>query len=169
MNNNSKKHLLSFILCIVLIAAMALLATGCSDNKPAESTGKTESTGTTQSAETPKNPESTGTTQSAGVIEKGNGATAFQFQVTDLEGTVTKFLIKTDKKTVGDALLELGLITGDKSSYGLYVKSVNGITADYDKDHTYWAFYINGNYANTGVDATDITANTVYAFVRTKG
>ena len=165
MNKHSARKLLSFILCIVLIAAIALLAAGCSDKNTTEtpdtSTGGTvQTTGSTQSAGNAQTPE---------VIEKGEGSTSFQFQVTDLDGTVTKFLIKTDKKTVGDALLDLGLITGDKSTYGLYVKSVNGVTADYDKDHTYWAFHINGEYATTGVDATDITADTVYAFVRTEG
>ena len=162
MNKNSMRKLLSFILCIVLIAAMALLATGCSDKTPVETPKQSEPTGTTPT-------QSTGTQQTPEVIEKGEGATAFQFQVQDLDGTVTKFLVKTDKKVVGDALMEVDLITGDPGPYGLYVKSVNGITADYDKDHTYWAFHINGAYATTGVDTTDIAADTVYSFVRTPG
>jgi len=98
---------------------------------------------------------------------KGEGKTAFYFNVTDLEGKVTKFLIKTDKTVVGDALLELKLITGENGAYGLYVKSVNGITADYDKDKAYWAFYIGDQYASTGVDATKITENATYGFVMT--
>ena len=65
---------------------------------------------------------------------------------------------------MGDALLELGLIEGEEGAYGLYVKKVNGITADYDTDQTYWAFYINGEMAMTGVDATDIEAGSVYSF-----
>ena len=60
--------------------------------------------------------------------------------------------------------MELGLIAGDDSEYGLYVKTVNGVTLDYDKDGKYWAFYINGEYASTGVDSTDITAGAEYAF-----
>jgi len=167
MNKNSTKRLLPFILCIVLIAAMALLATGCSDKNTTETPNTSASAGGTE--QNADSTGSTGTAQTPEIIEKGEGATSFQFQVTDLDGTVTKFLIKTDKKTVGDALLELGLITGDNGPYGLYVKSVNGITADYDKDRTYWAFHINGEYASTGVDAAKITADTVYAFVRTKG
>ena len=34
----------------------------------------------------------------------------------------------------------------------------------YDKDATYWAFYINGEYAMSGVDTTEIEADTSYAF-----
>ena len=65
---------------------------------------------------------------------------------------------------MGDALLELGLIEGEEGAYGLYVKKVNGITADYDTDQTYWAFYINGEMAMTGVDATDVEAGATYSF-----
>ena len=62
------------------------------------------------------------------------------------------------------ALVENGLIAGDDSEYGLYVKTVNGITLDYDKDGKYWAFYENGNYATSGVDQTEIVNGTVYSF-----
>jgi len=81
---------------------------------------------------------------------------------------LVKFTVKTDKQTVGDALLEHGLITGDAGQFGLYVKVVNGITADYDVDSSYWAFYIDGEMAMTGVDATDISEGSVYRLEYTK-
>lgn len=74
------------------------------------------------------------------------------------------FTVNTDEETVGAALLKLGVIAGDDSEYGLYVKTVNGETADYDTDGTYWGFYINGEYAMTGVDATTLEAGATYAF-----
>lgn len=95
----------------------------------------------------------------------GEGSSVFDFSVTDEEGTVTNFEIHTDKTTVGDALLELELIAGDEGPYGLYVKTVNGITLDADKDGAYWAFYVNGEYATHGVDTTDIFDGDSYAFV----
>ena len=64
----------------------------------------------------------------------------------------------------GQALVELSIIAGDESEWGLYVKTVNGITADYNTDGSYWAFYIDGEYALTGVDATEITEGAVYTF-----
>ena len=76
----------------------------------------------------------------------------------------TDFEIHTDQKTVGDALLEQNLIEGDESDYGLYVKTVNGITADYDTDGSYWAFYVNGEYAQTGVDSTPVEEGSTYSF-----
>ena len=45
-----------------------------------------------------------------------------------------------------------------------YVKEVNGIIADYDVDGTYWAFYIDGEYASAGVDSTEITEGSIYMF-----
>ena len=82
----------------------------------------------------------------------------------DKEGNETPFEIHTDKETVGDALAELGLIDGEEGDYGLYVKTVNGITADYDKDGVYWAFYVNDEYAPSGVDSTVITEGNHYSF-----
>jgi hypothetical protein len=86
------------------------------------------------------------------------------FIATDLDGKETHYMIKTDKTTVGEALLEQKLIDGENGDYGLYVKTVNGITLDYDKDGKYWAFYENGNYATSGVDQTEIINGTVYSF-----
>ena len=94
----------------------------------------------------------------------GKGATVFTFTVTDLEGKETSFEIHTDKKTVGEALMEHKLIEGEDGPYGLYVKTVNGVTVDYDKEGKYWAFYINGEYGMTGVDVTEIETGATYSF-----
>ena len=97
----------------------------------------------------------------------GDGAKTVVVEVTAEEKTVT-FTVKTDKDTVGAALLEHALIAGDESEYGLYVKVVNGITADYDVDQSYWAFYVDGEYAASGVDTTSITEGVTYQLAYTK-
>ena len=94
---------------------------------------------------------------------KATGA-SFTVVVTDLEGKETTFEYTSDKATVGEALVAEGLIEGHKTEYGLYVDSVNGIALDWEKDGKYWAFYIDSEYAMTGVDATEITEGTTYAF-----
>ena len=94
----------------------------------------------------------------------GEGQTKFIFVVVDKDGNETNFEIYTDKETVGDALLEVDLIAGEEREYGLYVKTVNGITADYDADQTYWAFYVNGKYATAGVDSTAVKEGETYSF-----
>ena len=94
----------------------------------------------------------------------GEGGKTFSVEVTDADGKTVRFTVRTDQETVGAALQELGVVAGEQSSYGLYIKTVNGITADYDRDGVYWAFYIDGGYAATGADQTGVTAGSVYAF-----
>ncbi len=93
------------------------------------------------------------------VVEK-----SFTFEVVDKDGNAETFDITTDKATVGEALLEEGLIVGEDGPYGLYVTEVNGIVADYNVDGTYWAFYVDGGYAASGVDTTDVTDGATYSF-----
>ena len=99
--------------------------------------------------------------------ELGEGSKTLTVKVEVEENSVT-FTIHTDAETVGEALLALGLIAGEESQYGLYIKQVNGMTADYDVDQTYWAFYINGEYAMTGADTTPISEGEVYSLVRSR-
>ena len=146
MQKTQFRNKLSLIVCIVLIAAIALFTTGCNGNVNTDDAVST-----------------TAVSQSAATV-LGEGATKFNFTVTDADGKEASFEIHTDKTTVGDALLELDLIAGDEGPYGLYVKTVNGITVDYDTDGKYWAFYENGEYASAGVDTTDITAGATYSF-----
>ncbi len=94
----------------------------------------------------------------------GEGETVFNLCVIGSDGSKEDFEIRTDKTTVGEALMEIGLLEGEDSEYGLYVKTVNGETLDYDTDGKYWAFYIDDAYATTGVDATPIEADVIYTF-----
>ena len=100
-------------------------------------------------------------------MEFGSGAKTAVVEVVAEDQTVT-FTVKTDKDTVGEALIEHGLISGEDGAYGLYVKVVNGMTADYDVDQSYWAFYINGEYAMSGVDTTEIVEGMTYRLAYTK-
>ena len=88
----------------------------------------------------------------------------FTVIATDLTGNETTFTIKTDAKTVGEALINEGLIKGHATDYGLYIDEVNGIALDWDKDGKYWAFYIDGEYAQTGVDSTAVKDGAIYTF-----
>ena len=151
------KKFLSLFLCFVLITAIALTS-GCNDNKE---TPQNDSSSVVES----NNATSSATEESKGdVIVKGEGKTKFSFSVTDGNGKTTTFEINTDKTIVGEALQELGLIEGDEGEFGLYVKKVNGIYADFNTDGTYWAFYVNGAYATSGVDTTEIKDGESYAF-----
>lgn len=99
--------------------------------------------------------------------ELGEGATTLTVEVKADDRQIT-FTIHTDKKTVGQAMQEHGLLEGEDGEYGLYIKKVNGILADYDVDQTYWGFYIDGEYAMTGVDSTNIEEGVTYCLARVK-
>lgn len=99
--------------------------------------------------------------------ELGEGAKTLVVEVKADDRQVT-FTIHTDKTTVGEAMQEHNLLDGEVGDYGLYVKRVNGILADYDVDQTYWGFYIDGEYAMTGVDSTNIEEGVTYCLARVK-
>ena len=92
----------------------------------------------------------------------------FVFKVVDLDGSEKSFDIKTTAATVGEALVTEKLISGTEGDYGLMVDTVNGIKYDYTADGAYWAFYIDGEMAMTGVDSTDVIDGATYSFVATK-
>ena len=158
------KKSLSLIFCMMLIVAMALFTSGCNDKKI-----ETPVKETSANVEEPnkvvveiEQEETESVLDEVDVL--GEDENKFLFTVVDRDGAETAFEIHTDKEIVGDALAELGLLTGEESSYGLFVKAVNGIVADYEVDKTYWAFYVNGEYAMSGVDATIIEEDTSYMF-----
>lgn len=159
------KQMLSVLVCSVLIAAMALCTTGCGSTQTTSDSAVTSEAAVSEApASEAASEAATADTAQAAVTELGQGATSFAFTVVDGDGNETAYEIHTDKTTVGDALVELGLIAGEDSEYGLYVKTVDGITVDYDTDGKYWAFYVDGEYAQSGVDSTEITPDASYAF-----
>ena len=141
---------LSALLCLLMIACVAVFAISCDNSEKEESKTETPADGSKPTEDGKK------------VV--GEGKTVFNFKVVSKDKTVTLFEVHTDKKTVGEALLELKLIAGDDSEYGLYVKTVNGETLEFEKDKLYWAFYVNGKYADKGVDKTEITEGETYSF-----
>ena len=95
----------------------------------------------------------------------GTGATTFDLEVCVGENKVV-FTVSTDEKMLDKALLSLDIIEGRDDKYGLYIERVNGILADYSIDQTYWALYINGSYALTGISSTEITSGATYKLSR---
>ena len=143
------KKFLAIILALVMVLALA----ACGTKAPAaDAEPQTD-------GETADNAEVVTVTDGA---EIGEGEHSFTLEIVDAEGEKVTATVKTDATVVGDALQDYGIIEGEMGEYGLYVKTVNGITADYDADGSYWAFYIDGEYAATGVDMTDIVDGAVY-------
>lgn len=100
--------------------------------------------------------------------ELGDGVNTITAKVT-ADGKTVTFTIHTDAGTLADAMGTHALVEGDPSQYGLYVKTVNGIRADYELDGGYyWSISKDGELLMTGVDAEIISDGAQYEFTRTK-
>lgn len=141
MMKNKMRTLLTAVLCVMMLACM----TACTK----EETGIWADATYTEDT------------------ELGEGSKTVKVVVEAEEKKIT-FTIHTDEAILGDALQAHKLVEGEESEFGLYVKKVNGMTADYDVDQTYWAFYKNGEYMETGVDGTEFADGDQYELVRTK-
>ena len=73
------------------------------------------------------------------------------------DGSSKEFVIATDpENNLRQALEGEGIIAGEEGPYGLYVKVVDGVTADYDVDQSWWSLSKDGEMLMTGVDTTPI-------------
>ncbi len=144
MKNNRKRFvILLLVLCIAVLAAAIVIGRINSGKNDSVITG-TEST------------------------SLGEGKTTFALSVVDGEQQEHLFEIHTDETMLGAALQQLSLLEGDEGPYGLYVTAVNGITARYEEDGSWWCLYIREagtedyTMAMTGVDTTELTEGCAY-------
>ena len=79
------------------------------------------------------------------------------------------FRYSTDAEYLGQALREESLIQGEEGPYGLMLSTVDGETADWNVDQSYWALYIGEAYATTGADGIVLTDGGEYSLVYTIG
>ena len=163
-----KKIIKALSLTLVLIMLLSMSSCldgtpiGANTEAPATSSGDTSQSG----GEIPKTGLWTNATYTSDQTF-GNGSKTVKVDVKAGEYSVT-LTINTDRDILGDALLDHNLVEGENGQYGLYIKKVNGITADYDIDASYWGFYKGGEYMMTGVDQTSISGGEHYELVYTK-
>lgn len=139
-----KKKFLPFFLIALLLTAAAL-QTSCAKNENGIS-------GTTREQ------------SDAGA----NPLISVTVKITYPDGTSKNLSYTTAQTTLRGVLEENNLIEGEESGTGLYVKVVDGVRADYEKDKAYWSFTKGGEYLMTGVDATPIADGDNFEIVYTK-
>ena len=160
------------LLAMAMALALALTAAACA--KPAPTEKPTDAPVTQAPTEKPTEKPTEALTEAPTEPSKeeaipakqeiGQGAKTFTMKVTDAEQKEYELLIHTDKETVGEALSEYEL--ADISDG--FLTAILGMEASWEKDKAYWAFYINGDFAMTGVNDTDIEDGGNYALVYTK-
>lgn len=145
------KNILSLILMFSLIAGLTSALSACGKQNGSSANSDTSSV-----------------VSEVKPTEIGEGNTKFTLIVADKQGNETIFAVSTNETNLATALKNLGLIEGEDSQYGLFIKKVNGIVADYDIDQTYWAFYVGGEYSNVGADSVTIKSGETYKFAVSK-
>ena len=97
------------------------------------------------------------------------GAKAVTVEVVHGNGTEKSFQYQTDEEYLGPLLEAEGLISGTESQYGLFVDTVDGETASYEKDGAWWKLSCDGEDAQTGADGVVLTDGGVYTWTYTVG
>ncbi len=139
-----KQHFLRTVTLLLLVLAAIFTLAACAD---------VDKTGAWNTAVYDRN------------TELGEGAKTITVKVV-ADGQELTFTIHTDKENLEDALVEHSLISGTEGAFGLYIKAVNGIIADYDTDKTYWAITKNGE-DTLGAKSTLIADGEQYELTRT--
>ena len=75
--------------------------------------------------------------------------------VVHADQTENTFTYQTDAEYLADVLLENELADGDMGSYGLFITTVDGETAD-DSKQQWWCITKDGERVNSGADALPI-------------
>lgn len=157
MKLQNKKRLLSVILTVLAVFTVFGM-TACGQKKP-------DSTPTSSIAT-----KDDGLWADAVYTEDktfGQGAITITVEVIAGDKSVT-FTLKTDKENLADAMLEHSLVEGDNDQYGLYIKKVNGILADYNVNKRFWSVSKNGETLMTGASGTKIKDGEKYEFTYAK-
>lgn len=83
-------------------------------------------------------------------------------KVISSEKTLVDQTIAVEKgKTALQALQSVSLVDTKDYSFGKFIASISGINASSSE---YWAFYVNGEYAQVGADAYKIEAPASFEF-----
>ena len=84
------------------------------------------------------------------------------------DASVKEHEITTQQEYLRGALEEHGLVEGDESEYGLFIKTVDGVTADESKQQ-WWCITKIGEQVNTSVDQTPIADGDRFELTLTTG
>lgn len=91
------------------------------------------------------------------------GAKNLTVNVHHLSGETKTFSVKTDAEFLRAALEAETIISGTESTYGLWVETVDGETADADLQQ-WWGYDVNGETAVYGVDQQPVADGDVIDF-----
>lgn len=97
------------------------------------------------------------------------GSKSVTIEVVNKAAQSTVYEVDTDAEYLRQAMEEADGLTfsGTESEYGMMVDTVNGETADYSVDGSYWSFYVNEEYCNYGIDSQPVLDGDAFSIVYT--
>lgn len=96
------------------------------------------------------------------------GEKSLTIEVTHSDGTTNIFPIETDAEYLADALVENDIVVDNQSTYGLYILTADGETADEGKQE-WWCVTRGGESLMTGASETPIADGETYELTFTVG
>jgi hypothetical protein len=95
------------------------------------------------------------------------GSKNITIEVKSADGSTTSYSVSTNADYLRQAMDEAEGLTysGTESEYGMMVEVVNGEQAIYAEDNAYWAFYVNGEYGQYGIDSQPVEDGATYSIV----
>ena len=154
----------SFALVLALVLALGMTACGNGESSSSETASSAASSEVSSEAASSEAAQE----ESAAGEEETAGSKTITLTVVHGDGTSNDITVSTDAENLRDALEAEGIIAGEDSSYGMFVQTVDGETAD-DGEQEWWCLTKGGEMWNYGVDDTEIADGDVYEFTLTVG
>lgn len=94
------------------------------------------------------------------------GNKAIVLEVLNQEGQTSEYKVQTDAEYLRQAMEEAKDFTfdGEEGEFGFTLYTINGETHNWNVDGSYWAVYVNGEYAQYGIDSQPVKDGDVYKF-----
>lgn len=96
------------------------------------------------------------------------GGKQLTVQVVHADGSSKDFPLQTEEEYLGPVLVAEGIVEDNQSTYGLYILTADGETAN-EANQEWWKVTKNGEQVNTGADTTPIADGDHYELTLTVG
>ncbi len=98
--------------------------------------------------------------------ETSGGGKSVTIEVVHKDESKKTFTCETQEEYLAGVLVAEGIVEDDPFETGMFFV-VDGETADYERDKSYWAVYEDGEYAQLGITELPIQDGGVYSLVYT--
>ncbi len=96
------------------------------------------------------------------------GSKNITVEVIHRDTSLNTFTYSTDREYLGEVLKDEGLVSGEEGPYGMFIKSVDGETAD-ESNQEWWCITKNNEKLGTSADQTPIADGEKYELTLTIG